>query len=172
MGSFISVLAVVLFVAISAGVKASSQPGGSRRPETKVDSVSSFSRAKIRGLQDQVQKLDKMFSEDDENEELEEKKQDLQKASARAYELDSSGKIKTRSKKISTSAKIKSSELALAMEDRKHDWLAQQLAEERFIQRRGSSLDLGAGHRDHCDARSIKLQHMLEHDDGIDEGEI
>ena len=178
MGQFISVLIVFVFVAISAAIKGSSPPKFKResqfdnKPETKADSVSNFTRAKVRGLSEQVQKLDKMFSEDDENEELEEKRQALQKASARAYEIDSSGKIKTRSKKIKSSAKVKSSELALAMEDRKHDWLAQQLAEERAVLRRGSLVDLGASHDRTCDARAVKRLHELQHDDSIDEGEI
>ena len=178
MGQFISVLIVFVFVAISAGIKSFGSPQdkgkfqSASRTETKADSVSNFTRAKVRGLQEQVQKLDKMFSEDDENEELEEKRQALQKASARAYEIDSSGKIKTRSKKIKSSAKVKSSELALAMEDRKHDWLAQQLAEERAVLRRGSLVDLGASHDRTCDARAVKRLHELQHDDSIDEGEI
>ncbi len=178
MGQFISVLIVFFFVAITAGIKANSPPQFKRRtqsdghPETKADSVSGFTRAKVRGLQDQVQKLDKMFSEDHENEELDEKRVALQKASARQYEIDSSGKIKTRSEKIKSSGKVKSSELALAMEDRKHDWLAKQLAEERSVLRRGSPVDLGASHDRTCDARAVKRLHELTHDDSIDEGEV
>ena len=73
-------------------------------------------------------------------------------------------------KAVSTERKEKENELAEALEDRKHDWLARQLAEERTIRFRGSLTDLGASHDYACDAKKLKKLHIFEHDDRIDEG--
>jgi len=63
--------------------------------------------------------------------------------------------------------------MSALIEDRQHDWLARQLREEGRIRKRGESmLDLGAAHDISCDAREIKLLHMLQHDDSIDDGEL
>ena len=45
-------------------------------------------------------------------------------------------------------------------DDRKNDWMAKQLREERRIR---NSTDLGAVHDDHCEAREIKTQHAAAH---------
>lgn len=58
------------------------------------------------------------------------------------------------------------------MEDRANDWLARQLREEQRVLRRGETLDLGASHQADCDARSLKLSHLMAHDDSIDDGEL
>ncbi len=60
---------------------------------------------------------------------------------------------------------------SVLMEDRKNDWLARQLREERRIRMRGDFLDLGASHDRDCDARSLKREHVLAHDDSIDNGD-
>lgn len=57
----------------------------------------------------------------------------------------------------------KSSLLSSTMEDRKHDWLAKQLAEERAILRRGIQSDIGAVHDLSCDARKLKIEHEIIH---------
>lgn len=50
------------------------------------------------------------------------------------------------------------------MEDRKHDWLAKQIREEKIKGIYGpDGLDLGAGHRNHCDAYEIKESHHIKH---------
>ena len=53
--------------------------------------------------------------------------------------------------------------LSSTMEDRKHDWLAKQLAEERAILRRGIQSDIGAVHDLSCDARKLKIEHEIIH---------
>ena len=58
------------------------------------------------------------------------------------------------------------------LEDRNNDWLARQLREEARIMRSADMLDLGAGHRDNCDADRLKRIHLFEHDDSIDNGEL
>ncbi len=56
-------------------------------------------------------------------------------------------------------------------EDRKNDWMARQLREERRILLTGSALDLGASHAASCDADDLKASHHREHQDAIDTGE-
>ena len=63
-------------------------------------------------------------------------------------------------------------ETSFFLEDRSNDWLAKQLREERKILLRGDLADLGARHFAECDARAIKEEHLLEHDDSIDCGEF
>ncbi len=60
---------------------------------------------------------------------------------------------------------------SLLMEDRKNDWLARQMREEHRIKMRGDFWDLGAAHDKDCDARSLKNEHLLAHDDSVDNGE-
>jgi hypothetical protein len=48
------------------------------------------------------------------------------------------------------------------LEDRRNDWLAQQLREEAAIKRRGSS-DLGASHEVECAADDLKQSHVRRH---------
>ena len=57
-------------------------------------------------------------------------------------------------------------------EDRSNDWLARQMKEEQRILRRGDLKDLGAYHAASCDADKLKREHLLEHDDSIDDGEF
>jgi len=57
------------------------------------------------------------------------------------------------------------------MEDRKHDWLAKQLADERRVLLRKDFLDLGAMHNRSCAANGLKQKHLIEHDDSTDDGE-
>lgn len=76
---------------------------------------------------------------------------------------------KTRSA-VKISSESKKNSLSF-MEDRKHDWLAQQLREERRIYMKGDLMDLGARHNAECDARGLKRLHILQHDDSIDYGE-
>ncbi|MBR5360949.1 MAG: hypothetical protein IK123_08690 [Lachnospiraceae bacterium] len=56
------------------------------------------------------------------------------------------------------------------MDDREHDWLARQLADERVAKRRMSAMfELKAEHEANCDAHANKLQHIANCDaDGID----
>ena len=56
------------------------------------------------------------------------------------------------------------------MEDRKHDWLAQQLREEQRIYMKNDIFGPAAKGKDGS-ARSLKMMHILEHDDSIDDGE-
>ena len=56
-------------------------------------------------------------------------------------------------------------------EDRKNDWMARQLKEERRILMTGSALDLGASHAADCDADDLKASHRRVHQDAIDTGE-
>ncbi len=56
-------------------------------------------------------------------------------------------------------------------EDRKNDWMARQLKEERRILITGSALDLGASHAADCDADDLKASHRRVHQDAIDTGE-
>lgn len=86
-----------------------------------------------------------------------------QKKTPRVVRIEKDSSKPFPERQIQLQQKQSAKDLAANLEDRKHDWLARQLAEERAIQRRGSELDLGAGHRDNCDARSLKIQHMKEH---------
>ena len=61
---------------------------------------------------------------------------------------------------------------SILMEDRKNDWLARQIREENRIKARGDFWDLGAAHDKDCDARDLKREHVLVHDDSIDNGEL
>jgi len=56
-------------------------------------------------------------------------------------------------------------------DDRKNDWLARQIREEKRILRTGGLYDLGAVHEISCQAKSLKLAHIIEHDDSIDDAE-
>ena len=56
------------------------------------------------------------------------------------------------------------------MEDRKHDWLAQQLKEEQRIYLKNDIFGPAAKGKDGS-ARALKMMHVLEHDDSIDDGE-
>ena len=56
------------------------------------------------------------------------------------------------------------------MEDRKHDWLAQQLREEQRIYLKNDIFGPAAKGKDGS-ARALKMMHVLEHDDSIDDGE-
>lgn len=56
------------------------------------------------------------------------------------------------------------------MEDRKHDWLARQLREEQRIYMKNDIFGPSAGGKDGS-ARALKMMHILEHDDSIDDGE-
>ncbi len=58
------------------------------------------------------------------------------------------------------------------MEDRQGDWLARQIREERKLLEKGDLLDLGASHSKRCAANEIKYEHIKEHDDSIDNGEV
>lgn len=74
----------------------------------------------------------------------------------------------------STSGMMKDSSKRLTgMEDRQHDWLARQLAEERVAYRRMSDMfELKRSHEASCDARSIQMEHEEHCDaDGIDNAE-
>lgn len=174
MGEFVIVLCVFVFWSIAAAIRVNSSPkfNEAKKTSAKADSVSAFSRSKIRGLDSRMKKLNETFAGDPENEELQEAREALGTASARQYEINSSGEIKASSReRMQSSRKVKSAELAKSMEDREHDWLAKQLAEERSILRKGNPLDLGASHDRTCDARAVKRLHELTHDDSIDEGE-
>ncbi len=61
--------------------------------------------------------------------------------------------------------------MGAVLEDRNNDWLAHQIREERRIKMRGDFWDIGAAHDKNCDARALKREHVLEHDDSIDDGE-
>ncbi len=56
------------------------------------------------------------------------------------------------------------------MEDRKHDWLAQQLREEQRIYMKNDIFGPSSGRKEGS-ARALKMMHILEHDDSIDDGE-
>lgn len=61
----------------------------------------------------------------------------------------------------------KSSNIASIMEDRNHDWLAKQLAEERIAYFRTSAMfDLKMSHAANCDAAKLRDQHERSCDAG------
>ena len=52
---------------------------------------------------------------------------------------------------------------SLLFEDRKGDWLAQQLREEEMVKKRGMLADLGAMHEVECAADMLKQDHVRRH---------
>jgi len=68
--------------------------------------------------------------------------------------------------------KLKDSVNNVFLEDRKNDWLARQIREERRVLSRADMLDLGAAHDKACQADLLKRIHIAEHDDSIDNAEV
>ena len=52
---------------------------------------------------------------------------------------------------------------SVLLEDRRNDWLAQQLREEAAVKRRGMLSDLGAAHEVECAADDLKQSHVRRH---------
>ncbi|MBR6025273.1 MAG: hypothetical protein IK069_00785 [Firmicutes bacterium] len=57
------------------------------------------------------------------------------------------------------------------MEDRRHDWLAQQLREEYRLAQKSDIFGTSLKGKD-GNARGLKMMHILEHDNSVDDGEI
>ena len=60
-----------------------------------------------------------------------------------------------------TAVDVKTS--SVLFEDRRNDWLAQQLREEARLKRTGSIYDLGAAHEVECAADDLKQTHIRRH---------
>lgn len=80
-------------------------------------------------------------------------------------------RIKVKPTPTHQEARTREALVANMMEDRQGDWLARQMREERKLLEKGDLLDLGASHSKRCAAKEIKFEHILEHDDSIDNGE-
>ena len=91
-------------------------------------------------------------------------------AQQRSYSQQAARPIQGQAAPASGREKVSSiRENGLLLEDRKNDWLAKQMREEAEIYRRGSLYDLGAAHEADCDARRIKLFHVMTHNsNGVD----